>query len=115
MPKKTIIGAKEWVTLICRHKEKKVLARIDTGATKSSMDKKIARQICTSQVLAYKTVKSASGVTKRPIVLARIRIAGRTFKSYFTLADRKKMKYQVLIGRNILKRGFLIDPSRKLR
>lgn len=115
MAKRTIIGVKEYVTLLCDGKEHRVLARIDTGASKSSMDRQLARELCVGPVLRYRTVKSATGITKRPVVLARIRIAGRTFKAYFTLADRKHMKYAVLIGRNILKQGFLIDPTRKLR
>ncbi len=112
---KTIIGAKEYVTIFCGEKARKILARIDTGATKSSIDKSLARTMCIGPVLHYKTIKSASGKTKRGIVLVRVRIAGRTFKMYFTVANRKHMKYPVLIGRNILKRGFLVDVSRKPR
>ncbi|MGH8743648.1 MAG: RimK/LysX family protein [Burkholderiales bacterium] len=112
---KTIIGGKEYVTIFCGEKERKVLARIDTGATKSSIDKSLARNLCIGPILHYKKIRSAAGMTKRGIVLVRVRIAGRTFKMYFTVADRKHMKYQVLIGRNILKRGFLVDVSRKPR
>ncbi len=111
----TIVGAKEHVTLLCNGKQRTVVARIDTGATKSSVDKQLAKELGLGPVLRYKIIRSATGTTKRPIILARIRIAGRTFKAYFTLADRKHMKYSVLIGRNILKRGFLIDPNKKLR
>lgn len=115
MTTKTIVGAKAYVTLIGPDKERSVLARIDTGATKSSIDKRLANELGLGPVLHYKTVKSAHGVAKRAIIMARIRITGRTFKVFFTLADRKHMKYAVLIGRNILKRGFLIDPTKSLR
>jgi hypothetical protein len=47
----------------------------------------------------------------RPIVEITITIAGKTVKEEFTLADRKHMKYAVLIGQNVLRHGFLIDPS----
>jgi hypothetical protein len=115
MTTRTIVGVKEHVTIIGPMKQRTVLARIDTGATKSSIDLKLAKSLGLGPVLRYKTIKSAHGVAKRGIILARIRIAGRTFRVFFTLADRKHMKYAVLIGRNILKRGFLINPTKKLR
>jgi hypothetical protein len=109
---KTIVGGKEWVTIIGPAREKTVLARVDTGATKNSIDKQLAKQLGLGPVLRYKTVKSAHGTLKRGLIMARLRIAGRTFKVYFTLADRKHMKHSVLIGRNILKRGFLVDVAK---
>ena len=115
MTAKTTVGVKEYVTILGKDREKTVLARIDTGATKSSIGKDLAEELGLGPVLRYKMVKSAHGVAQRGIIMARIRIAGRTFKIFFTLADRAHMKYSVLIGRNILKRGFLIDPNKKLR
>ncbi len=112
---KTIIGVKERVTIIGPKKERTVIARVDTGASKNSIDKSLASQLGLGPILRYKTIKSAHGIAKRAIILARIKIAGRTFKVYFTLADRKHMKYSVLVGRNLLKRGFLINPNKKLR
>jgi hypothetical protein len=112
---KTTVGSKEYVTLLGKEKERMVLARIDTGATKSSIDSDIAADLGWGPVIRTKMVRSAGGSAARGIVMGRIRIAGRTFKVYFTVADRKHMKYSVLIGRNILKRDFLVDVSRKLR
>jgi hypothetical protein len=115
MAKKSIIGSKEYVTIFGQNKARKVLARIDTGATKCSIDTNLAKSLGLGPVLREKRIKSAHGISMRSIILARIMIAGRRFKVFFTIADRKHMKYSVLVGRNILKRGFLIDPSRKLR
>jgi hypothetical protein len=115
MAKKTTIGCKEYVTILGQNKVRKVLARIDTGASKCSIDSALAKSLGLGPVIREKKVKSAHGTSMRSLILARITLAGRTFKVFFTLADRKHMKYSVLIGRNILKRGFLIDPSRKLR
>lgn len=112
---KTIIGVRERVTIMGPEKERTVIARVDTGASKNSIDNTLAKQLGLGPVLRYKTIKSAHGIAKRGIILARIRIAGRTFKVYFTLADRKHMKYSVLVGRNLLKRGFLINPNKKLK
>ena len=36
-------------------------------------------------------------------------------KSEFTIADRTHMKYKILVGQNILKEGFLVDPMKKIR
>lgn len=111
-PQKTTIGIKEYVTIFGKEKQRTVLARIDTGATKSSIDQKLAEELGLGPVVKYKTVKSAHGITKRGMILARIQLDGRTFKVFFTLADRKHLKYAVLVGMNILKRGFIIDPSK---
>jgi hypothetical protein len=112
---KTIIGFKEHVTILGPDKSRKVVARIDTGASKCSIDSALAKSLGLGPVIREKKVKSAHGTSMRALILARITLAGRTFKVFFTLADRKHMKYSVLIGRNILKRGFLVDSSRKLR
>ncbi|MBN2141880.1 ATP-dependent zinc protease, partial [Candidatus Woesearchaeota archaeon] len=42
--------------------------------------------------------------------LAKIVLGGKEIESKFTLADRSHMKYPVLIGQNILRKNFLIDP-----
>jgi hypothetical protein len=113
--KETIIGFKEYVTVFGKNKQRKLLARIDTGASKNSIDSFIAREIGLGPVLRYKEVKSAHGIAKRGLIMARIEIAGRRFKAFFTIADRKHMKYPVLVGRNLLKQGFVIDPKKKPR
>ena len=59
-----------------------------------------------------KLVKSAHGNKLRPVVEAKITIAGKTVKDKFTIADRDHMKYKALIGQNILKKGFLINPNK---
>ncbi len=56
--------------------------------------------------------KQVQGSQKRPIIKARLKLAGRRFNFRFTVADRSQMKYKVLIGQNILKKNFLIDPTR---
>jgi hypothetical protein len=114
MAAKTTIGLKEHVTILGRKRQKKVIARIDTGASKCSIDTALAKSLSLGPVLREKRIKSAHGTSMRALILARIMIAGRTFKVFFTIADRKHMKYPVLIGRNLLRQGFVIDPARKL-
>jgi hypothetical protein len=112
---KTIIGFREYVTILGEGKARKVIARIDTGASKCSIDGKLAKSLGLGPVIREKKIKSAHGTSTRGIILARIVIGGRTFKVFFTLADREHMKYSVLIGRNILKRGFVVDSGKRLR
>ena len=87
-------------------------AKIDTGATKSSIDTNLAAKLRLGPVIKSKLIKSAHGSKLRPIIEATIELAGNVIKSEFTLADRAHMKYSILIGQNILKHGFLIDPSK---
>lgn len=91
--------------------KKELVARIDTGATKSSMDTKLAKELGL-ETLREANVRSANSTNKRAIVVARVAIAGQQYDAEFTLADRKHMKYQVLIGQNILKKGFMIDATK---
>ncbi len=111
--RKTVINLTEKVIIRSEDKEKKYLARIDTGATRSSIHSKIVKDMKLGPVIKTKLVKSASGSRKRPVIKVRVELAKRKFNSQFTVADRSHMKYKILIGQNMLKKGFLIDPSKK--
>ena len=107
-----VISLMEQVTLIGPGGEKKVNARIDTGAQTSSIDVKLAAELNLGPIIETKNVKSAAGVGLRPLIKANINIRGKTMESLFTIANRDHMKYSVLVGRNILREaGFLIDPA----
>ena len=111
---KIVIGLAEPVTLLGPAGDKEeVIGRIDTGATKSSIDIKLAADLSLGPILRTKLVKSASGTGLRAVINATIILAGKEIKSEFTLADRSKMKYSILIGQNILSEGFLIDPIKE--
>ena len=105
---KTVVGLVEKVQI----KGRGVMARIDTGAEHSSIDKELASELKLGPVLRTILIKSASGKTNRPVVETKIRIKGKLINSKFNIANRTHMKYKLLIGQNILKQGFLIDPSR---
>jgi hypothetical protein len=112
---KTIIGLTERLTVKGRNDVvKTILARIDSGATKSSIDIKLAAELKLGPIVKTKLVRSASGSGIRPVVNVDIMLCDKTFnKAEFTLADRSEMKYKILIGQDILRDGFLIDPSKK--
>ena len=109
---KVVIGLAEKVNIDYSNGKKAVIAKIDTGATKSSIDTNLAAELRLGPVIKSKLVKSAHGSKLRPIIEASIELAGKRIKSEFTLADRAHMKYRILIGQNILKDGFLIDPTK---
>jgi len=109
---KVVIGLAERVRVYHQKGNKIVISKIDTGATKSSIDTNLAAELKLGPVIKSKLVKSAHGSKLRPIIEATIELAGKKIKSEFTLADRAHMKYRILIGQNILKDGFLIDPNR---
>ena len=110
---KDILGLVERVTLQGKHPEQ-VTARIDTGATFSSLDLQLAQQLGVTPGEKRKLVKSAIGSKERPVVTLRFQLRDKSMEEEFTLADRSTMTYPVLIGQNILKKGnFLIDPQKK--
>lgn len=107
-----IIGLVEKITIKGNRKSKTLLAKVDTGATKSSIDSKLAQELDLGPVIRSKMVKSAHGNKLRPIVEIDVVMAKKRMKTEFTLADRSHLKYGALIGQNILKNGFIIDPSK---
>lgn len=111
MIKKTI-GLTTRVVIFGKNGKKEVIARVDTGATKSSIDKALAKELDLGPALAHTKVKSVHGIRYRPVVTAEILIAGEMRQAEFNIAEREHMKFRVLIGQNILKKGFLIDPSK---
>ncbi|MCK5140445.1 MAG: ATP-dependent zinc protease [Thermodesulfovibrionia bacterium] len=107
-----IIGLIETITIYGKKKNKKIKAKIDTGATKSSIDLNLASELHLGPIIKSKMVKSAHGSRVRPVIECEINLAKKKIISEFTLADRDHMKYKVLVGQNALKKYFLIDPSK---
>jgi alpha-L-glutamate ligase-like protein len=90
-----------------------VLAKIDTGAWSSAIDKKFAKELGIlnkDKVLWYKRKLSALGEEDRPVIPVTFWLAGRKIKTDMTVADRKLLRYQILIGRVDLQ-GFLVSPE----
>jgi len=112
--KKITIGLIEEVTILTNdNKKKKIKAKIDTGASKSSIDLNLASDLKLGPIIKTKLIKSAHGVKVRPVLNITIVLHNRKIKAEFTIADRKHMNYKMLVGQNILKKGFLIDPNKR--
>ncbi|GAA3939656.1 ATP-dependent zinc protease family protein [Hymenobacter algoricola] len=60
-------------------------------------------------------IKSSNGeVQERYVISTVIRLFGEDFETEFSLSDRSDMRYPVLIGRLLLRRGrFVVDVGRR--
>lgn len=108
-----LIGPIEYVKVIGHHGEVQVKGKIDTGASRTSVDVWLAATIGLGPTVDVAKVKSAlwENARTRPVVRAGIELGGLKFAIPVTVNDRSVMKYPVLIGMDILKSGrFLIDP-----
>lgn len=113
----------------------KVRARIDTGARTSAMhctkitlhktedgeflhfwlqpdDSGQSRSFITSDFEEKKVKSSFGTVERRFTIKALVVISRKRIRGKFTLTNREKMSYPVLIGRNFLRKRFLVDVSR---
>ena len=108
-------------------------ARIDTGAEVSSIDvdeyhiferdgvKWVSFKIkhnTTGKMQVFEkkrhrrvSIRRAGKNESRPSVLLDAKFGGKIIKAEFTLAQREKFDYQVLVGRNILTGRAIVDTS----
>ncbi len=106
-----IIGYVEPVLLLGNRRRKKVIARIDTGAFRSSVDITIASELRLKRV-GKKRVRSALAHEERPVVNISFYLAGKKIETQATVARRSHMTYSMLVGRRDLE-GFLVEPSKR--
>lgn len=60
-----------------------------------------------------RVIKNSFGQKEeRYIITTPLLIFGRTFETEFSLSNRKKMKYPILLGRKFLRAGFLVDVNK---
>lgn len=106
---KTLIGLTEKIKI----NEKEITAKVDTGAEYNSICSSLANKLKLGATVRYVFIRSSHGRTRRPIIKAKVEIKGKTFETEFTIAARSHLTYPALIGKNLLKKGFLIDPNKK--
>jgi hypothetical protein len=123
---KTIIGSEEFVSLPELGIDT-IHARVDTGAATSSLGVKwvkeeegviscllLNKQVVTFDSFKKKIIKSSFGhIEERYVVKILIIVLGRKVRTNFTLADRSKMKFPILLGRKLLKGKFMVDVDFK--
>ncbi|WP_353808078.1 ATP-dependent zinc protease family protein [Agromyces sp. SYSU T00194] len=65
-----------------------------------------------SPVHDRRSVRSSSGhVDERIVVLMDLVLLGRTMTAEVTLTNRDQMGFRMLVGREALRQGFLVDPG----
>lgn len=71
---------------------------------------------CEAPLIDERQVASSNGETElRPVIETLIAIGGRTWSIEVTLADRALMKSRMLIGRQAIRDGVLVDPGAAYR
>jgi hypothetical protein len=132
---KKVIGWREWVKLPGLDISK-IKVKVDTGARTSSIhaidliyfkksgkdyvrfkvhpiqknSKKVVR--CVAKVLEFRNVKSSNGHTqKRPVIVTPIELLGEVWEIEITLTNRDEMGFRMLLGRESIKKKFLVDVS----
>jgi hypothetical protein len=110
-----IVGIIELVTVKGKKGIKTVKAKLDTGTDRTCVDYDLAAEVGLGPLVDTIKVRSASGKKPETHVLAEaeIIIHQQLFSLPVSLEDRSNMKYEVLIGRDLLERSiFLIDPRK---
>ncbi len=110
-----IVGVVELVTVKGEKGMKTVKAKLDTGAVRTSVDFKVASEVGLGPVVDTVKVRSAVATNSetRALVEAEIIIHQQHFTLPVSVDDRSRMKYAVLIGRDLLeKSNFLINPRK---
>ncbi len=105
-------------------------AKVDTGATRSSLHceqvrlegKTLYFKIRTedggkefgSDEWMQKKIRSSNGKAEmRYIIKTKLRMFGKSYIVTFSLTDRSKMRYPLLIGRTFLEDRYIVDVSEK--
>ena len=66
-----------------------------------------------TQLISYKKIKSSFGLTEtRPTIHMKIQIGAEIWLTEITLAQRAKLTYPMLIGRNTLNKRHIIHSHR---
>ena len=111
-------------------------AKIDTGARSSAIHAFDIREItldgvphvdfllhpvqrkkspevkCRKQVIDKRIIRSSNGhESERFVIETKLRLGKRFWKIELTLADRDAMGFRMLVGRDALRRKFIVDPG----
>ncbi|MHC9044163.1 ATP-dependent zinc protease family protein [Microbacterium saperdae] len=132
----TLTGWREWVALPDLGVDW-IKAKIDTGARTSSLhafdiqefdregeswvrfrlkpwqDSQEDTVVVETPVHDRRAVRSSSGhAQERLVVMLLIRLVDREVLAEVTLSNRDEMGFRMLIGREALRRGYIVDPAR---
>lgn len=108
------VGVFEPVKIIdAQGKKQTIKAKLDTGAFRSSIDRKLAQDLgllTPDNVIMRQTYSSALGTSEREVIGITLYLSGRKIQTTASVADRSARRTLVLVGRRDLK-GFSIHFS----
>ncbi|MFB6074840.1 MAG: RimK family alpha-L-glutamate ligase [Haloarculaceae archaeon] len=109
-----VIGYVEEVVVAGTRGTESVLAKSDTGATRTSIDTELAARIGTGPIKDIVTIKSGSlkQGKSRPVVDLVIGVGGNRHTVTASIEDRGHMEYPLLLGRDILQH-YRVDVTRR--
>lgn len=133
---KQTIGWREWVALPDL-KISLIKAKIDTGARSSALhahdvevirrrgrevvrfkihplQRETAHEVqAEAELVDERWVRSSSGHRmRRPVILTTVEINGQQWPIELTLTSRDEMGFRMLLGRQAMRKRFLVDPAR---
>ena len=113
-PERVVIGYIEEVVVSGTRGSETILAKSDTGATRTSIDNELAARIGTGPITDIVTVRSGSvkGGKSRPVVDLVVGVGGTQHTVTASIEDRSHMDYPLLLGRDILEH-YHVDVTRR--
>jgi hypothetical protein len=112
--KKISVGLVELVKIITDKKKVQTLAKFDTGAERTSIDKKLVSKLGLESV-GKTTTFNVHGKSVRPIVDIDLEIKGKKFNVKANVSDRSSIGYKILIGRDVIFSNFIVDITKSHR
>ncbi len=112
---KKIIGLVELIRVVGKNKSVLKKALVDTGATRTCVDMKLAGRVGLGPVVSSVKIKNKrghSGYDRRPVVKGIVEIQGLKIPLEMSLEDRSHMVYKVLLGRDALFGKFIVDVEK---
>jgi len=135
-PELPTIGWREWVRLP-DFGIKSIKAKVDTGARSSSLHafdlqefkrdgerwvrfnvhpvqrKRVNVVNVEAKILEFRSVRSSSGkAAVRPVIVTDLELLGHRWTVELTLANRDAMGFRMLLGREAIRKRFVVDVGR---
>jgi hypothetical protein len=123
----TVIGAVEEVVLLPWGV--KLSARIDTGAAMTSLDvrdltiknkvaqfrlsEKYGNVLIKLPIIRHCNVRASSFRERRPVVEIELCVGSKRMRVHVNLNDRSHLEYPLILGRNVLNQGFIVDCAQE--
>jgi RimK family alpha-L-glutamate ligase len=109
-----VIGYIEEVDVIGTSGRKSIMAKSDTGATRTSIDARLAADVGTGPIKDIVKIKSGSlkSGKSRPVVDVVVGVGGTQHTVAASVEDRSHMDYPMLLGRDILEH-YRVDVRRR--